>query len=808
MIISYNWLCEYLPLRPEPAELSNILTSVGLEVESMEPYEEVKGGLQGLIIGEVMECVAHPEADKLKLTTVNTGTETLQIVCGAPNVAVGQKVVIAPIGATIYPVGEEPVTMKKAKIRGRESFGMICAEDEIGLGGSHAGIMVLPSDLKAGTPASEYFKPYNDTIIHIGLTPNRMDAMSHLGVAKDVCAYLSYHKGLNATVKTPFKEALPVDNNTLSIKVTVEDAEACPRYSGVSISGVKVGASPSWLQQKLKVIGLRPINNIVDVTNFILHETGQPLHAFDAARIKDRHVIVKKLPQGTSFVTLDEKERKLSSGDLMICDGQEQPMCIAGVFGGSYSGVTGDTTDIFLESACFNSTSIRRTSVQHGLRTDAATRFEKGVDISKTVLVLQRAASLIKEVAGGQIASQIVDVYPKPRLKKEVTLTSDYIRKTSGKAYPFGSVRQVLELLNFEILSYAEDEMTVAVPYSNPDISIPADILEEVLRIDGLDNIPIPEGIYMSPAVEILATERAAIEKVSAYLSSIGFTEILTNSLTNSSYYPEDQQGSIVKIINSLSIELDVMRAEMLQTGLESVAHNINRKNTDLLLYEFGKAYTSGEQYKEEEKLSLFVTGNTRAASWKGKGIKADIYFLKGICQQLCVVLGVSKLSMEKADGRSMDTAVEIFSGKTFIGRVGAVPPATLSRFGIKQPVFHATFNWSSLVTAAKKTVIEYQEVPKFPAVHRDLSMVVDKSVSFAQLEKATRSANVSKLIDTKLFDVFESEKLGAGKKSFAISLTFLDKEKTLTDKEIDSMVNRIIGFYEKELSAEIRKGE
>ncbi len=541
MTISYNWLSEYLPEVIEPERLSRILTSIGLEVESLEKYESVKGGLDGLIIGEVLECNQHPNADKLKITKVDIGTkEPLQVVCGAANVAVNQKVVVATVGTTIYPIGGEPLTMKVAKIRGEESYGMICAEDEIGLGTSHAGIMVLPEDVVVGTPASEYFKPYNDFIYEIGLTPNRMDAMSHLGVAKDVCAYLTHHNKKETKSKSPFNNSFKADNNHLPVTITVENEEACPRYAGVSLSGVTVQESPQWLKDKLVAIGLRSINNIVDITNYILHETGQPLHAFDADEIKGHHVIVKNLTEGTAFITLDEKERKLSAADLMICNGDGEPMCIAGVFGGLHSGVKETTKNIFLESACFNSISVRKTSVKHGLRTDAATRFEKGVDISNTVNVLKRAALLIKEIAGGEISSDITDVYPVHKEKVEVAIKYHYLKKLSGKNYHPDAVKRILTSLGFEVAKEGMDELRVTVPFCKPDISLPADLVEEIVRIDGLDNIDIPTSITISPSIDQSGLKEVLKEKIANYLVGQGFNEIFTNSITNSKYFNEE----------------------------------------------------------------------------------------------------------------------------------------------------------------------------------------------------------------------------------------------------------------------------
>ncbi|HTB52814.1 MAG TPA: phenylalanine--tRNA ligase subunit beta [Ferruginibacter sp.] len=808
MTISYNWLSEYLPETVAPEELSKILTSIGLEVETLEKYEELKGGLQGLVIGEVMECEKHPDADKLSITKVDIGTgELLQIVCGAPNVAKGQKVVVATVGSTIYPSSGEPMTMKKAKIRGTESFGMICAEDEIGLGTSHAGIMILPADTKLGSPAADYFKPNEDFIFEIGLTPNRMDAMSHLGVAKDVCAYLTYHNKKETSVKLPFKSDFKADSNELPISVTIENKEACQRYSGVSIKGVTVAESPAWLKQKLKSIGLRPINNIVDITNFILHETGQPLHAFDASQIKGNKVIVKNVAEGTPFITLDEKERKLSAEDLIISN-ESEPMCIAGVFGGLTSGVKNTTTDIFLESAWFSPTSIRKTSFRHGLRTDAATRFEKGVDISNTVNVLKRAALLIKEIAGGKIASEVIDVYPAPKAKAEVTIQYAYLKKLSGKNYPAANIKSILTSLGFELIKEDAEQMSYTVPYSKPDITIAADIVEEIMRIDGLDNVEIPSAITISPSVETLAHDALYKEKIANYLVGEGFNEIFTNSITNSAYFSNEVLQTTVKMINNLSEELNVMRPSMMETGLESIAHNLNRKNTDLKLFEFGKTYaTSGiGNYSEKQHLSIYITGKKTVDSWKGKGDKADFYFAKAVFEKIIELAGVRLTEYTISTNTKYDSAIEAKIKKYDIATIGSMDKKNLATFDIKQPVFYIDIDWEQLIALSKKAKIEYKEISKFPAVQRDLAIVVDKSLKYEQVEKATKNAQVNRLQSISLFDIFESEKLGANKKSLAVNFIFLDEEKTMTDKDIDAMMSKIIASYEKELQAEIRK--
>ncbi|MEP6676332.1 MAG: phenylalanine--tRNA ligase subunit beta [Ferruginibacter sp.] len=805
MTISYNWLSEYLPVNVEPERLSKILTSIGLEVESMEDFESLKGGLKGLVIGEVLECEKHPDADKLKVTKVTTGDgEPLQIVCGAPNVAVGQKVVVATVGTTIYPLNGEPMTMKKAKIRGVESQGMICAEDEVGLGHSHDGIMILPADIKVGSAAAAYFKPYSDIIFEIGLTPNRMDAMSHIGVARDVCAYLTHHDKKDHAVKSPFKNGFKIDNQVLQFKVLIENKEACRRYSGVSVSGIQVKESPEWLKNRLKSIGLRSINNIVDITNFILHETGQPLHAFDADKVKGKTILVKNLPEGTAFLSLDEKERKLNADDLMICNGESEPMCIAGIFGGLDSGVTDQTKNIFLESAWFNPVSIRKSSLRYGLRTDAAIRFEKGVDISNTVHVLKRAALLIQEIAGGEIASDVIDIYPEPAAKTEIGLKFHYLKKISGKNYHPDTAKKILNALGFELMKEGVDELWVAVPYSKPDISIPADIVEEIMRIDGLDNVEIPAAITISPAVETLAHESSYKEKAAGYLVGLGFNEIFTNSITNSAYFGETVLSTSVKMINSLSAELDILRPSMLQTGLESISYNINRKNNNLRFFEFGKTYsvTESGKYKEQQHLSLLVTGNKTSDNWHHKSERSDFYYIKGVCEKLFASLAVNISGYSVEENGSVKAKVK----NEVVASVEIIDNATLAKFDIKQPVFFADIDWDKILLLNKKDDTAYREIPKYPYVQRDLAIIVDKGLAYDKLEKATAAARINKLKSVNLFDVFESDKLGAGKKSLAVSFTFLDEEKTLTDKEIDGMMNRLIETYEKELNAEIRK--
>lgn len=808
MTISYNWLCDYLPVKVEPERLSNILTSIGLEVEHLEAYESVKGGLKGLVIGEVLESGPHPNADKLKLTRVDVGgPEPLSIVCGASNVAAGQKVIVAVPGTTIYPVKGEPLTLKVAKIRGVESHGMICAEDEIGLGESHEGIIVLPADAKPGTPAADWFKPYSDHLIEIGLTPNHMDAMSHWGVARDVCAWLSHYENKEYRPRMSSLQAFEADNNSSPVAVSILNTQACGRYSGLTMKGITIGESPQWMKNRLKAIGIRSINNIVDITNFVLHELGQPLHAFDLGAIKGRQIVVKNLPEGTPFVTLDEKERKLSAEDLVICNA-EDAMAIAGVFGGLHSGICANTRDIFLESAWFNPTDIRKTSFRHGLRTDAATHYEKGMDISGTVNALKRAALLIKELAGGEIASEIVDIYPNPAGKEQVSLKYHYLKKLSGKSYHPDTVKGILLSLGFEIIREGIDDLVVAVPWHKPDIHLPADLVEEIMRIDGLDNIDIPASITISPSVEAGGAQAGWRSAVAQFLVGQGFNEILTNSITNSAYFSDQELNTTVRMINNLTAELNVLRPSLLETGLESVGFNLNRKNGQLRFFEFGKTYSTSKvgEYRETNHLGLYLTGMLQENSWKGKGTEIDFYYVKGLCERLFPILGLQTPGWEPLDHPKLQGGLKVVMDDRTLLELGPVKPELLKRFDCRQAVFFADFRWDSLLELALKQKIEFRELPRQLPVYRDLAMIVDQALPYERVEKAIRGVKLEKLQEVKLFDIFESEKLGKGKKSLAISFTFLDEEKTLTDKEIDGMVSKIMSTLEKEVHAEIRK--
>ncbi|MFM7645705.1 MAG: phenylalanine--tRNA ligase subunit beta [Sphingomonadales bacterium] len=808
MTLSYQWLLDYLPAPVPVEQLSEILTSIGLEVERVSTYEEVKGGLQGLLIAEVLATEKHPNADKLTLTKVAIGQGTiLSIVCGAPNVAAGQKVVVAPVGATIYPVNAPPLTMKNAKIRGEESQGMICAEDEIGLGDSHAGIMVLPPEAIVGTSAADYFSPYTDTIIEIGLTPNRMDAMSHWGVARDVCAYLNHHQQKNWQPRWPQSISFSATLPPCPVQVHIENKNACPRYSGLCIDSIQIGPSPVWMQQRLKAIGVKPINNIVDITNYVLHETGQPLHAFDRRAIEGQQIVVRNVSTPTHFITLDGVDRKLSAEDLMICHAS-QPMCMAGVYGGLESGINNTTTDLFLESAFFDPVTIRKTSFGHQLRTDAATRFEKGTDIGATLPVLQRAAQLITTIAGGMVNTAPVDCYPSPQARKNVSLSWAYLKKISGKDYVPAAVCGILESLGFTIIKEESHAITVTAPYHKPDITLAADLVEEILRIDGLDNIPIPGSITISPAVEqpSFYSKETLREKISDQLAGMGYHEIMTNSITNSAYFP-NQAATMVTMINSLSTELNALRVTLLPTALEVVARNLNHRSLDLRLFEFGTTYSKEVRgsYLEESKLCLVLSGQSRGTYWQERSTPTDLYTLKGAVELILSALGIRGTAIAGEHPNLQQTLYWQWQDRQ-LGVGGLVAGSTARPFGIKQPVYYAELNWNTLSALAAATPIHVQELPRFPSVERDLALVVSASLPWQDIEQCLHKIRIKTLRDIKVFDIFESDKLGAGKKSIAIHLTFSDPEKTLTDKEIEGWMNNIIKTLEKELEAAVRK--
>jgi phenylalanyl-tRNA synthetase beta chain len=801
MQIAYSWLMDYLP-KPVPVEeLSKILTSIGLEVEAVEKSESIPGGLEGLVIGQVVTCVPHPDADKLKITTVNTGGEALlPIVCGAPNVAVGQKVIVATVNTMVHPLKGEPFKIKKAKIRGEVSEGMICAEDEIGLGDSHDGIMILPDDAPIGTFAKDYFNISGaDFTIHIGLTPNRSDGNSHIGVARDVCAYMTHHSKEPWSVVYPVAE-LNAKTEALPLNIDIEAQEACPRYAGLVISNINVQPSPEWLVKRLQTIGVRSINNVVDITNYVLHEYGQPLHAFDYSKIKDHKIVVRYAKEGEKFTTLDEKERTLRSEDLMICDA-ESGMCMAGVFGGSGSGVSEQTNSIFLESAWFNPRTIRRTSMHHGLRTDAATHFEKGVDVEMVVPALKRAAQLICEIAGGKVTSDVYDIYPQPLATPKITVQYHYINNICGKKYSPDDVDAILKALGFTILNKTADYLEVSVPTDKPDVKQGADIAEEILRIDGLDNVVIPTRLNISLHRRPAPATRKWKELIATYLSNAGLNEIVTNSITNSKYYSEDVP--VVRMINSLSSELDIMRPDMLESGLEVIAYNANRKAQNLKLYEFGNIYhqQSVGKYSQTSKLAIWLSGDSRDQHWQHGAQKSDIYFIKGLLQNIFDLCGIKKIQESENEG-----TLEWKRGKQMIATARTVAADRLKLFDIKQDVFYAEVDIQALTDAAEGVKVKYTELPKYPSMRRDLAVVLDKNVPYAKVAAIAQSQKWDALKSYDLFDVFESEKIGTDKKSLALSFTFQLNERTLTDEEVDAMMKHLITTYQKDLQALVRE--
>lgn len=811
MTISYNWLKDYIDIPETPDELGQLLTSTGLEVEHVNAFETVKGGLKGLVIGEVLTCTKHPNADKLSLTTVDVGAEKpLSIVCGAANVAAGQKVVVATVGTTVYPTKGEPFLIKSAKIRGEQSEGMICAEDEIGLGESHAGILVLNTTAKNGTPASEYFKIESDYTLEIGLTPNRVDAASHIGVARDIKA----SKG--RTLNKPSVDQFKKDDSALTIQVTVENTSACPRYSGVTLTNVTVGESPAWLKNRLIAIGLTPINNIVDITNYVLHETGQPLHAFDADQITGKKVVVKTLPAGTKFTTLDNKERELTANDLMICSGgdgvsaNEAGMCIAGVFGGTKSGITGQTKNVFLESAYFSADYIRKTSMHHGLKTDASFRFERGTDPNGTIYALKRAALLMQQLAGAKISSDITDIYPAKVENKTILVRDKNINRLIGKVIPREKVFAILEALDIQITDKKDDSYTVSVPPYRVDVTQEADISEEILRIYGLNNIELSEFAGSDFIAEFPEKDINKFRNtISEMLVANGFYEIWTNSLTNAAYQQKHNLrfvGEPVEILNKLSEEQGILRQTMLFTGLEVCAHNINRRQKDLKLFEFGKIYFKANgKYIEEERLALYVTGNIETENWQNKTRATTYYDLAQHVTQVIQKSGIGNVKQEVVKDQLFEYALQLSAGNKIIGTVGKVKPALLKDLGIKQEIFYAELLTTLLFTSANPMLVA-QEIPKFPEVRRDLSLVLDKGVSFDEIRKMVLNTEKRLIRDIIAFDVYEGDNLPAGKKAYALGFTLLDEAKTLTDEEIDKTMTRLMNAFEQTLGAVIRK--
>jgi phenylalanyl-tRNA synthetase beta chain len=774
MKISYNWLKQFIDTDKTPEQLSRILTGIGLEVESLEKVQAIPGGLEGLVIGHVKESKDHPNSDHLYLTKVDVGTGTdLQIVCGAANVAAGQKVVVAMVGAVIYPMEGESFKIDKSKIRGEVSEGMICAEDEIGLGTSHDGIMVLGPDAIPGTLAKDYFKLNDDYLYEIGLTPNRADAASHLGTARDIAAFLK------TAYTRPDVSGFKIDNQNRTIPVAVENTEACPRYSSLTISGVEVKDSPEWLKQKLSVIGLRSINNIVDITNYVLHGLGQPLHAFDADAVKGGKVIVKTCPEGTIFKTLDDVERKLSADDLMICNAEE-PMCIAGVFGGVGSGVKSTTKNIFLESAYFNPVWVRKTSKRHGLKTDASFRFERGTDPDITVFALKYAAMLIKELAGGTISSEISDIYPNPVKPFEVDVTFKHIDRLIGKAISHEKIKAIIKALEIQIVNETADGLSLKVPPYRVDVTRDVDVTEEILRIYGYNNIEIPTQIRASLNNSVRPEKDDVQNTISDLLTANGFNEILSNSLTKSDY----------------SNDLE-----------HAIAYNQNRKNADLKLYEFGKVYSvKDEKYIETQRFAIFITGADKSEQWNQKPGQTSFYKLKAMVDGLLEKLNIKDVTVEDATCSKLAFGLQYMVNGKQLAKFGPVAADALKKTGVEREVFCADFNFDMVLNAVRKNKIVYKEVSKFPAVRRDLSMLVDKAVTFGHLKQIAQKTERKLLQDVNVFDVYQGDKLPAGKKSYALSFTLQDEEKTLTDKAIDAIMQKLIYNFGKEAGAEIRK--
>jgi len=822
MKISFNWLKQYNDAGLSPDKVAELLTGCGLEVESMDLFQSVKGGLKGVVIGEVLTCEKHPNSDHLSLTTVSIGNgDPLKIVCGASNVAKGRKVAVATLGTTLY-FNDAELTLQRTKIRGEVSEGMICAEDELGLGSSHAGIMVLDQGAQVGMPASEYFKVEEDVVFTIGLTPNRVDAASHLGVARDLVAVVNnFGKDLcdlsrQKHLLIPDVSGFSVDNHNMPIEVIIEDPKACPRYSGITVSGITVKESPGWLKNRLLAIGLRPINNIVDITNFILMELGQPLHAFDSHQIKGGKVIIKKYPEGTKFSTLDHVERELSANDLMICNAAE-PMCIAGVFGGVKSGVTTETTSVFLESAYFDPVHVRKTSRYHGLQTDASFRFERGANIDITVTALKRAALMIREIAGGEISSEIVDIYPSSILPATVELSYDNLDHLIGKRIPRDVVANILTDLGIQLLEESGSGFRLQIPAFKVDVTREADVIEEIMRVYGYNNIETLDEVRSSLSYTISPDPEKTQNMVANCLAANGFNEILNNSLTRSAYYADNADFPLqqcVKMLNPTSRDLDVMRQTLLYGMLESSVFNQNRKKGDLKMFEFGRVYSTVSEkddpvqgYHEENHLAMMITGRSQPENWNIDDKPVDFFELKGMLEAIIKKLAVKQDNwvIESFKSKQIADGLSYLVNGNKILNIGHISSPVLSAFDCKQPVFYAEVNWDLFFSLVPGKVAQYQEIPKFPEVRRDLALLVDKEITFSQIEKLACQTEKRLLKKVGLFDVYEGDKIASGKRSYAISLILQDKDKTLTDKEIDKTVERLIKAMNSQLNAQIR---
>ena len=808
MKISYKWLQQFLQIDWEPDRAGELLTDLGLEVEGIETKESIKGSLKGVVVGEVLTCIQHPNADRLKVTTVDLGlSETVQIVCGAPNVAVGQKVPVATIGTSLYDDKGAAFKIKKGKIRGEESYGMICAEDELGLGNNHDGILVLDKEIPVGTAVAEVFNIETDFVFEIGLTPNRSDAMSHFGVARDLRAGLM-QQHVNLELISPSVSDFHVDERTLRIDVEVDDREQAPRYCGITITDIEVKDSPQWIQNRLKSIGITPKNNIVDITNYVLHELGQPLHAFDAQKVKGNKILVKTLQQGTKFTTLDDIERELSSEDIMICDADSNPLCIAGVLGGLKSGVTENTTSIFLESAYFNPVSIRKTAKRHALNTDASFRFERGIDINKSKYALKRAALLIEEYAGGKMGSDISDFFPEKIEDFQVFLSYENAYGLIGQEIPKETIKNILASLEIKINSETEGGLGLTIPSYRTDVQREADIIEEILRVYGYNNIEFSHKLNTSISFD--SNKEIKIENIIAnQLTSIGFNETMANSLTKPEYVTFSEnlnEAATVEMLNPLSNDLKAMRQSLLFGGLESIAYNINRKNSSLQFYEFGKTYHRyNEKYEENKHLTLFVTGNRTKESWSIDHKVLDFFFLKGIITSLLSRLGIEKVKSSPTKQDVFSEGVSFGLGKMKLVEFGVVKPTILKEFGIKQEVLFADFNWDTILKLTGNKKISVTELQKFPSVKRDLALLLDSKTAFDEVYNLAFQTERKLLKEVDLFDVYEGDKLPDGKKSYAVSFILQDETKTLADKQIDKIMQKLQQAFEKKLDAVLR---
>jgi phenylalanyl-tRNA synthetase beta chain len=808
MKISYNWLKQFIKLPEAPEETGELLTDLGLEVEGLQRFQSIKGGLEGIVVGHVLECKSHPNADKLQLTNVDLGNgEQVQIVCGAPNIAAGQKVPVATIGTTLFDENGEAWPIKKGKIRGEASFGMICSQKELGLGQSHEGIMVMKNDLVPGTPVAEIFEVENDLVFEIGLTPNRADAMSHWGVARDLKAGYT-QQGKNLELITPSVSSFHVDNRSLKIQIQVENSALAPRYCGVTISGLKVEESPKWLQNRLKAIGIGPKNNVVDATNYVMHELGQPLHAFDAAKIAGNEINVKTLEKGTKFTTLDEVERELHQEDLMICDA-EKPLCIAGVFGGISSGVTSTTNQVFLESAYFNPVSVRKTAKRHGLNTDASFRFERGIDPNITEYALKRTVLLITEIAGGKVTSDIDDLFPKKIEDFQVFLTFDKVNKLIGENLEEETIKSILASLEIRVNNVTESGMGLTIPTYRVDVQREADVIEEILRVYGYNNIKFGEKLNASVANSSKFEDYRLQNLIANQLVGQGFYETMANSLTTPAYTQLSEQlkeSHNVKMLNPLSQDLSVLRQSMLYSGLESVSYNINRKRSDLKLFEFGKTYHNFNGSRVENKhLSIFISGNRNAERWNAASGRTDFFLLKGVIQSIFQRLGIENLKPSAVKSDVFSEGLIFSSAKNNLVAFGVIRKKVLKHFDIEQEVLYADFNWDALLQVTKARKRSFSAIPKYPAVRRDFALLLNNTISYEEIEEIALKTEKKLLKEVDLFDVYQGKNLPEGKKSYAVSFKFQDENKTLTDKQVDKMMKKLQQRFEQELQAELR---